>query len=231
MKRSLLLRACAVPVAALFSFAAFAAESSSSLLEQAAELYRLGQLHTKEKRIDEAVSAFEKATRLDATRAEYFSDYAIALSTRLQSANFMMQAALAPKMRKAFAKSVELDPNHLPGLIGLARYYSNAPEIAGGSLTKAKEYAERIRALQPFTGELELGHIAERAEDLPAALGHFEAASKLQSRSATAQAAAGRMLTKLGRNKEARERLEKALELDPKRDSVRKALAALGAKE
>jgi hypothetical protein len=54
----------------------------------------------------------------------------------------MQQAMLSGKLRRAFERCVELDPKNLDGLIGLTRYFSNAPEIAGGSLVKAR----RVRA-------------------------------------------------------------------------------------
>lgn len=193
----------------------------------AAAFFQLGTLRLRQQRADDAVTAFEKATQLDATKPEYFSQYAIALGAKMPGANLMTQATLAPKMKRAFEQSLALDPHHLAGLIGLARYYSNAPEIAGGSPDKAREFARRIHTLQPFLGELELGTIAEREEEFSVALAHFDAASKLQPGHAGAHASAGRMLARLGRHAEARLRLERALEIDPKRDSIRQALDAL----
>jgi tetratricopeptide (TPR) repeat protein len=137
------------------------------------------------------------------------------------------QALLVPKMKRALEKSVAIDPNHVPGLIGLVRFYTNAPEIVGGSVEKAQELAKQLEALNPFLGSMELGQIAEHAEEFAAALTHFDAASKLQPNNASAHAAAGRMLAKLGRNEDARVRLQRALELDPKRTSIRQTLDAL----
>jgi tetratricopeptide (TPR) repeat protein len=195
----------------------------------AAAFFQLGNLRLKQQQANEAAVAFEKAIKLDATHAEYFSQYAIALSAKLQGAPMMTQATLAPKMKKAFEKSVELDPRHLPGLIGLTRYYSNAPEIAGGSIEKAKEFARRILAVDAFVGELELGNVAERSEDFADALSHYDAASKLQPKHAGAHVAAGRALIKLGRKDDARSRLEMALALAPTNAGAKKALAELDA--
>jgi Flp pilus assembly protein TadD len=144
----------------------------------------------------------------------------------MQGANMNTQAMFAPKMKRALEQSVTVDPNHVPGL-GLVRYYTNAPEIAGGSLEKARDIAKRLEALNPFLGAVELGQIAEQAEEYAAALTHFDVASKLQPDNASAHAAAGRMLTKLGRTGDARLRLQRALELDPKRASTRQSLDAL----
>lgn len=196
---------------------------------EAKTAHELGLSLQKERKIPEAIAAFEKATTLDATKAEYFSALGIAISERMRELPFMEQGQYAGQFRKALAKSVELDPNHLPGLIGLARYYANAPEIAGGSLNKAKDYAQRVHALQPFLGSLELGTVAERGEDFAEALKHYDAASQLQPRNAAPHVFAGRMLAKLGRKDEARARLETALQIDPQREAAKKALADLTA--
>lgn len=193
----------------------------------AAAFHQLALVRQRQRRAAEAVALLERATALDATQPDYFSALGSAISERMRDVPFMQQASLAGKLQKAFAQSVALDANHIPGLIGLARFYGSAPEIAGGSLEKARDYATRVRALHPFLGELELGTVAERAEDFAAALKHFDAASTLQPTSAGAHAAAGRMLVQLGRKDEARPRLQRALDLDPKRDSIRQALAAL----
>jgi cytochrome c-type biogenesis protein CcmH/NrfG len=141
--------------------------------------------------------------------------------------NFMQQAMTAGKMKKAFEKSVELDPRHVAGLIGLSRYYSQAPEIAGGSLEKAREFAGRVREIVPFLGEIELGQADRQDEKYAEALGHFEAAARLKPDHAEAQILVGRMLAQLGRKDEARARFEVALKLNPQSESAKKGLAAL----
>lgn len=195
----------------------------------AAAFFQLGTLRFRQQRPDDAAAAFERATKLDGSKAEYFSQYAVALSTKMQGLPLMSQAMLAPKMKRAFEKSVELDPRHLPGLIGLVRFYSHAPEMAGGSVEKARELAGRVKTVNPFLGELELGQIAERNEEFDVALSLFESATKLQPNHAGVHVSAGRMLSRLGRKDEARSRLQRALELDPKREATAKALSDLDA--
>ncbi len=197
--------------------------------KDATAFFQLGQLRLRQQRAADAVAALEKATTLDATKAEYFSQLGIAISAKMQGANFMVQATTAPKMKRAFEKSVALDPSHVSGLIGLARYYTNAPEIAGGSLEKAKEFAERVQKIVPFLGESELGRIAERGEDYTGALAHYEAADKLKPAQAGTVFAIGRMLAKLGKKEEARAHFETALKLNPEFTAAKKALAELAA--
>jgi Flp pilus assembly protein TadD len=187
------------------------------------------QVRLAQKETPQAVRLAEKATVLDATKPEYFAQLGVALGQRMGEVPFMERAVMSGKLRKAFAKAVELDPNNLAGLIGLARFYSNAPEIAGGSIDKAKEFALRVQRLDPFLGEIELGGVAEHDENYAEALGHYEAAAKLKPDHAGMQNLCGRMLVKLGRKVEARARFEAALKLDPGLDIARKNLAALDA--
>jgi Flp pilus assembly protein TadD len=181
----------------------------------------------QQKKAKEAVEFAERATLADPTKAEYFSQLGVAISQRMNEVNFMQMAALSGKLKKAFEKSVALDPNHVPGLIGLARFYTNAPEIAGGSLTKAAEYATRLQKVDPFLGTIELARISERDEKFADALAQYEAAAKLKPEHAGMQNACGRMLAKLGRKDEARARFQAALKLNPELEAAKKGLAEL----
>lgn len=197
--------------------------------KDAAVFCALSQVRLAQRKFAEAVTLAEKATMLDPTKAAYFSQLGVALGQRMGELSFMEQAALSGKLKKAFAKAVELDPNDIPGLIGLARFYSLAPEIAGGSVEKAKEFAARLLKIEPFLGEFELGNIAEHDDNAAEALGHFEAAAKLRPRHAGVQNLCGRMLAKLGRKDEARARFAAALKLSPEFEEAKKNLAALDA--
>lgn len=183
---------------------------------------RLAQKNTKD-----AIELAEKATTLDSTKPEYFSQLGMALGTRMGEVGFMQQAMMAGQLKKAFSKAVELDPNDVGGLIGLSRYYSSAPEIAGGSMEKAKEFAIRVQRLVPFLGAIELGGIAEREENYAEALEHFESATKLKPGQAHLENDCGRMLAKLGRKEEARARFESALKINPGFRAAEKNLAEL----
>lgn len=195
----------------------------------AAALNQLSIVRAAQKKNKEAVELAEKATKADPTQAAYFAQLGLALSTRMGEVGFMQQAAMSGKLKKAFEKTLELEPTNISGLIGLARYYANAPEIAGGSLTKAAEFAERLKQVQPFLGELELGRIAERGEKFPEALAHYEAAVTLRPDHAGAVTACGRVLAAQGKKDEARARFEAALKLNPNSESAKKGLAELDA--
>ena len=193
----------------------------------AAALNLLSQVRSAQRRFKDAVDAAEQATKLAPTQPDYFTQLGIALSQRMGEVNFIQMAMMSGKMKGAFEKAVALDANHVGGLIGLTRYYTNAPEIAGGSTTKAREFAQRVAALHPFLGASELGRIAEREEKLAEALQHYEAAVAARPEAAAAHFAAGNVLVKLGRKDEARARFETVLKLAPQHGAAQKALAEL----
>jgi Flp pilus assembly protein TadD len=193
----------------------------------AAAFHVLGQVRERQRNLPAAVAAYEQAAKLEPTKPDYFSAHGVALSQRMGELGVMQHAMTAGKMKKAFEKSVALDPKHVAGLIGLARYYTSAPEIAGGSPALAREYAGRVREIVPFLGEIELGKVDREEEKYAEALGHFEAAAKLNPNHAEAQNQAGQMLARLGRKDEARARFEAALKLNPQSESARKGLTAL----
>jgi Flp pilus assembly protein TadD len=199
----------------------------SAVPADAAALNKQSIESLQQKKAKEAVEFAEQATKADPAKPEYFSQLGVALSQRMNEVNFIQMAALSSKLKKAFEKSVELDPNHVPGLFGLSRFYTNAPEIAGGSLEKAAEFAARVQKIDPFLGAIELGNIASKDEKYPDALAHYEAAAQLKPGHAGVQTGCGRVLVKLGRKDEARARFEAALKINPELESAKKALAEL----
>jgi tetratricopeptide (TPR) repeat protein len=187
----------------------------------------LAEIRVRQKRMKEAVELLEQAGKLDSQKPDYQSRLGAVISMRMGEVNFMQQGLLASRMLNAFKRSIELDPNHVPGYLGLARYYENAPAIAGGSLEKAAHYAEAVRKRDVFAGTLELGFIAERQDQPDSALNLFDEALLLRPDQAWLYEQTGSVLVKLGRPADARARFEKALALEPKRESARQAMAGL----
>ena len=228
---SLLAALAALALAALAGAQTPAAPATPAPLTaaDAPALHQQGIERLQQKNAKEAVEFAEKATKADPTKPEYFSQLGIALSQRMNEVPFTQMAMLSVKMKKAFEKSIALDPKHLTGLIGLARFYTNAPEIAGGSLEKAKEFADRVRALDELLGEIELGHVAFKGEDYAGALPHYQAAVALKPENPGLRNICGQTLAKLGHKDEARAQFEAALKLKPDFEAAKKALAELDA--
>ena len=86
----------------------------------------------KDRDVDGAVDEFEKAVDLNSNSADYQFRYGAALGEKAQNAGVIKQAFLAPKIKNAFKRAVELNPQNAQAHIALARYYMVAPSIMGG---------------------------------------------------------------------------------------------------
>ncbi|MEK6757003.1 MAG: tetratricopeptide repeat protein [Bacteroidota bacterium] len=101
---------------------------------------------------DSAVDHMERAVELNPNSADYQYGLGAAYGTKAQNAGFIKQAFLAPKVKSAFLKAVELDPKHVEAHIGLAQYYQQAPGIMGGDNEKAWKEADVIVQLDEVRG-------------------------------------------------------------------------------
>jgi cytochrome c-type biogenesis protein CcmH/NrfG len=116
--------------------------------------YRLGLiLLTRQFRNeDDAVDHMEQATELKPSSAEYQYGLGAALGIKVQNAGVIKQAFIAPKVRRAFERAVELDPKLADAHVGLAQYFWRAPGIAGGDIEKAIREAEIATQLDEWKG-------------------------------------------------------------------------------
>lgn len=187
----------------------------------------LARRRLQQKRAKEAVELLDLAVAAEPKRADLHSQLGIALGQRMGEVTFMQQAALSGKLRGAFEKSVALDPDHVDGYVGLARYYTNAPAIAGGSFEKADGFAREVEKRDEFLGKLERGQIAERGEKWTDAVAFYRRAVELQPAHARARFLLGRSLVRAGDKTAARAELQEALKLAPEMKAARDALAAL----
>jgi Flp pilus assembly protein TadD len=185
-------------------------------------LHRLEQRRNKE-----AVALAERAAEAAPNSADLQSLLGRAYGARIGELAFIQQGMMAPKMLRAFKRSVELDPNHVPGLIGLASYYLNSPAIAGGSYEKAEEYAGEVEKRDAFNGALLRARIRERQEQWPEAATCYRAALALQPQNAWLLTQLGDALAKAGQKAEAKTAFESALQLQPDFAPAREGLQAL----
>ena len=74
----------------------------------------------KDRNVDEAVDQLEKAVELNPNNADYQFRYGAALGEKTQNAGMIKQAFLAPKIKNAFKRAVELNPQHTQARIGLS---------------------------------------------------------------------------------------------------------------
>ncbi|MFT3828834.1 MAG: hypothetical protein QM691_03910 [Opitutaceae bacterium] len=116
----------------------------------------------EQKRNKEAVGFAERAVQAAPDNADLQALLGRTLGARIGELAFPQQGEVAVRMLRALQRAVEIDPNHVPALVGLASYFLNAPEIAGGSLEKAEEFARRVEPLAPREAAALRARISER---------------------------------------------------------------------
>lgn len=117
----------------------------------------------------EALLRFEHAAALAPGNADYQFWLASASFDRVDDVGTLSQMSLASGGRKAFEKALVIDPGHVASRVGLARFYLDAPGIAGGSVEKAKAQGDALLAIQgkrgEFQGRMVLAGIAAHDEN------------------------------------------------------------------
>ena len=126
--------------------------------------YRLGliELRRSFRDEDEAVDHMERAVELKPDNANYQYGYGAALGTKAQHAGVIKQAFLAPKVKKAFLRAVELDPKLVEARIGLAQYYLQAPSIMGGDEEMGWKEIDTVIAQDEYRGRVTKAGILAR---------------------------------------------------------------------
>lgn len=144
----------------------------------AAAQYYLGRVAFDEKKYSDAEVFFESAIKANDKVSEYHNWYGNTLGSIAANANVLKQAMLAPKMKNAWEKAVQLDPKTVDARESLIQYYLQAPAIAGGSVDKAIEMANEIKKIKPAEGHRQLGNIYYREKKFTEAEKEFVAMAK-----------------------------------------------------
>ncbi len=142
-----------------------------------AALY-LGRILLAQEELDSAVLWFEKAVALDAASSENQLWLGRAYGSQAAKANVFKQASLAGKVKEAFDKSVELDPNNIDARFGILEFDLQAPGVMGGSVEKARAQAAEIARRDALRGYRATGRVAEYEKNDDAALAAYARAEK-----------------------------------------------------
>jgi tetratricopeptide (TPR) repeat protein len=130
--------------------------------------YRLGLVFYnrgfKSRDVDEAVDHLEKAVDLNSNNADYQFWYGAALGEKAQNAGMIKKAFLAPKIKKAFKRSVELNPQNARARIALAQYYLMAPSIMGGDDAEGWKQLDEAIKLDEIQGRTIKAYFLARAK-------------------------------------------------------------------
>lgn len=120
--------------------------------DYAAARYYLGRIAYGEQKLDDAIDLFEEAIEANGKIADYHVWYGNAIGSAIQDANVFKQGMMAPKIKTAYEKAVELDPKNLVAYQGLIAYYSQAPSMMGGGKDKAYATADKLKKVNMAAG-------------------------------------------------------------------------------
>ena len=144
--------------------------------------YYLGRIAYEQEDYEAAKGFFTAATKANDTSSEYFTWLGHALGTLTNSVGKLRQATLAPKIKNAYIRAVELDPDNLEAQWGLVRFYREAPGFVGGSLEKAEQSAKEILRIDPLDGHIALSDVYLRQEQPEKAEAQYIAAAAIDQR-------------------------------------------------
>ncbi|MGA3288345.1 MAG: tetratricopeptide repeat protein [Bacteroidota bacterium] len=130
--------------------------------------YRLGLVYfnrtNPQRDVDKAVDELEKAVDLKPDSANYQFRYGVALGEKTQKAGIIKQAFLAPKVKNAFKRTVELNPQHAQARIALAQFYLIAPSIVGGDEEEGWKQLDEAIKLDEVPGRSVKASMLSRAK-------------------------------------------------------------------
>ena len=114
--------------------------------------FYLGRSNMALREFDDASENFEEAVELEVGNAEYHFWLAQAYAGDAQNSSFISAAFIAPKIKDEFAKTIEIDPSHIGGHVGLANFHLNAPGIVGGDIDEVPKVLESLIKLDEKRG-------------------------------------------------------------------------------
>ena len=142
--------------------------------ENAKANFYLGMTYFKLGDLDEAIEFCEQASELDEDNPQYQLEYGKLLSVEIKDASFLRQPFIAAKMKDAFLRAVELDPENLEAHECIASFYIYAPGIAGGDYDLAREHIEFIKKRDEKRGEIKLIHLYSTQGDVEKTIRQYE---------------------------------------------------------
>jgi tetratricopeptide (TPR) repeat protein len=121
----------------------------------------LGDIASRNKKWDDAVSYYKKLKILKPLVANYFYKYGGALGMKALEVNKFKALGMIDEVRASFEQAIVLNPKHIEARWALIELNLQLPGIVGGSQAKAIKYSDELLDLSPIDGYLSRGHIDE----------------------------------------------------------------------
>jgi tetratricopeptide (TPR) repeat protein len=125
---------------------------------------------------DNAIHECELAASSDLSSSDNQVWLGRAYGFKASHANPISALNLAIKVRVAFERAVQLDPENIEAMNDLGEFYVAAPSLIGGGLDKAQALAARMQPHFPSQAHRLLALIAEKKKDVAIAEAEFSSA-------------------------------------------------------
>ena len=126
---------------------------------------RLGDVYSYLREWDEAIPIYKELVEADSKNAQYQFKYGGALGRKAEVSSRFMALTLIGRIKSSFLKAAELDPKYIEARWGLVDYYTSVPSLLGGSVSKAINYANQLKAISPIEGYFALAYIYEQDDE------------------------------------------------------------------
>lgn len=127
------------------------------------------RLLLQQRKPEDAIKAAERAVDFGPVHAPAHHWLGNALGQRIGQVGMLRQASMAPRLRDAYERAVELDPDLHEARLNLVEYYLQAPAMVGGSVDKARAQAAELARRDPPRGHYARGRLAMHDKDVAAA--------------------------------------------------------------
>lgn len=131
-------------------------ENSSSELKD-----KLGESYANLEEWDKAIPIYNALKEKHPENSKYWFKYGGVLALKAQSSNRFTALTLIGKIKSSFIKAAELDDKQLEARWALVDVYLTLPGILGGSVSKAKKYANELQKISSTDGYISLGYVYE----------------------------------------------------------------------
>jgi len=142
-----------------------------------------------------------------------------AYGMKASHANPITAFSLARKVRYAFERAVQLDPENIQAMSDLGEFYVDAPAIVGGGLDKGRALADRMQAHFPAQAHRLLALVANGNKDDVTAEAEFKRAV-VAGRTPAAYIDLGQFYQQHGQTQKAVEALQAGIEADRRKDAT-----------
>jgi len=141
--------------------------------------FYLGSILFKRDEYDQALDFLNKAEKLNDQDYRVYEILGQTLGFKAQRAGLVKGAMMLPKVKKAFQKALELNPDSLTAREGLYMFYLFVPGVAGGDESKALELAEEIKSINTARGHMVMAIYNAKHKNTAEAQKEFDQASEL----------------------------------------------------